>query len=128
MHRRRFIASSIGLLIAFSSHAQADDAEIASMLVGVWKAKQHVNGMELDNLLTLSGDGGFAFTSSAYGGVYQSFQRGIWFYAGGWIQFNTTYSQPRDPNNEYLIMAPLQVLEVTDRHLRTQLGTATRVG
>jgi hypothetical protein len=128
MHRRFFLASAAAAatlpLIGF---ARADDFAVMRLLIGKWYAKQFVNGMELDNELTLAGDSRFAFTSSAYDGTYKSYQEGGWQYAGGWVTFITTYSEPRDPNNQFLYMAPLQILNVTDTDLQTNLGNATRI-
>jgi hypothetical protein len=128
MHRRFFLASAAAVAtLPFVGAAKADDAAIIRMLLGKWYAKQFANNMEIDNELTLAGNGGFAFTSSAYNGTYVAYQEGGWSYANGWITFITTYSEPRDPNNQFLNMAPLQVFEVTDTELKTNLGNAIRI-
>lgn len=128
MHRRLFLASAAAVAtLPLVGLARADTATIR-LLVGKWYAKQFINNMELDNQLTLAGDSRFAFTSSANNGLYQSYQEGGWQYREGWITFITTYSEPRDPSNQFLNMAPLQVFEVSDTELKTNLGNATRIG
>ncbi len=128
MHRRVFLASaSIAATLPLVGFAGADDFAVMRLLIGKWNAKQFVNGMELDNELTLAGDSRFAFTSSGYNGTYKSYQEGGWQYRDGWITFITTYSEPRDPNSQFLYMAPLQILNVTDTELQTNLGNATRI-
>jgi hypothetical protein len=129
MHRRLFLASVAAVAtLPIAGLAKADDFAIMRLLVGKWFAKQFVNNMELDNELTLAGDSRFAFTSSAYSGTYKSYQEGGWQYRDGWITFITTYSEPRDPSNQFLNMAPLQIFEVTEAALKTNLGDATRIG
>jgi hypothetical protein len=128
MHRRLFLASAAAVAtLPLVGSARANDADIIRLIIGKWYARQYVNSMMLDNELTLAGDSRFAFTSSAYNGVYKSYQEGGWQYGGGWITFITTYSEPRDPANQFLYMAPLQILGVTDTELQTNLGNATRV-
>ncbi|MGE3830226.1 MAG: hypothetical protein AB7F76_04455 [Parvibaculaceae bacterium] len=128
MHRRLFLASAAALAtLPVAGLARADDFATMRLLIGKWYAKQYANGMELDNELTLAGDSRFAFTSSAYNGVYKTYQEGGWQYRGGWVTFITTYSEPRDPANQFLYMAPLQILGVSDTELQTNLGNATRI-
>jgi hypothetical protein len=128
MHRRLFLASAAAVATLPLVGIAKADTGIIRLLVGKWYAKQFANSMEFDNELTLAGDSRFAFTSSAYNGMYKTYQEGGWQYRDGWVTFITTYSEPRDPNNQFLYMAPLQVFEVSDTELKTNLGNATRVG
>jgi hypothetical protein len=125
MNRRLFLASAAAVATLSSvGRAMADDAEVTRKLVGIWHARQQTEvAGELDNLLTLQANGRFAFTSKSMSGPYQNYYEGTWSYANEWIGFVVTRSQPAG-----LVMAPLQVFEVTETDLRTNLGDATRVG
>ncbi len=128
MHRRLFLASTAGFVLALAHPARASDADIARQLVGIWAWRHTAYDLVIDNQLTLAGNGDFALTSVAGGGAYQVTQTGVWQFGGGWIQFRTTWSSSLDPTGNYLVMSPIQVLEVTDSYFRTPDGTVTRIG
>jgi hypothetical protein len=123
---RRAVLGGIAIALAGGAGARAQsDADTRRALVGTWVWGSEMNGQQVYNELTLAGNGDFAYSTADQAGHLVT-QTGKWGYEGGYIGFNTTWSNVKDPSGRYLVLGPIQIVEVGADYVRTTAGIARR--
>jgi hypothetical protein len=125
MSRRDALAAIATGVAAAPALAQQSDADTRRALVGTWVWGSEMNGQQVYNELTLAGNGDFAYSTADQAGHLVT-QTGKWGYEGGYIGFNTTWSNVKDPSGRYLVLGPIQIVEVGADYVRTTAGIARR--
>jgi hypothetical protein len=123
---RRAVLAAAAFAAAGTVSAQAQsDADTWRALVGTWVWGSTLNGQQVYNELTLAGSGDFAYSQADQAGHLVT-QTGKWGYQQGYIGFRTTWSNVKDPSGRYLVLGPIQIIEVGADYVRTPAGIARR--
>jgi hypothetical protein len=125
MSRRVALAGIAVALVGGSGAKAQSDADTRRALVGTWLWASYMNGQQVYNELTLAGNGDFAYSQADAAGHLVT-QTGKWGYEGGYIGFNTLWSNVKDPSGRYLVLGPIQIIEVGADYVRTTAGIARR--
>lgn len=117
---RRLILPFLFLVFAWLPAKAQNDAQIAQALVGKWVWQSELNGAVVNNELTLTGSGTFAYTTTMQ--TYMVFQAGAWMYQGGYLMFRVETANADGATT----LGPIQILDVGPDYVRTPAGIARR--
>src|SRR5262245_38987650 len=126
MHRIVRLLMSLWLALWVTTtgvSSQPNDVVGARKLFGTWQWLDKTPQGVAYHRLQLMPDFAYFWTDwDDFGHLVEA--RGTWTYAGGWLMFQSQWSQPRDPTGAFLVQGPIRVLEVGSDYVRTPAGVA----